>query len=610
MTIEKTICSEGGSTLDLQPEYPQHMRDDEIDLREIFMVLWNGKWTILALVLVAAVAAGIGGRVLLSPTYDAVATLLIMPPTYQTAIEPETLALETYRDLALTPSIATQVIDRLQLTNKDNKPLTADDILRKVSVEVSAPQPKRDETAKSAGILRIEVSWTEPTLARDIANAWADVFMTSTSSIRKSESDGVAQVILKQFGSTEMALKEAERDLLRFRSSNSIPLASQNIELLRVQVGERRKHILNTQTELEMKRHQLATLEKQVNALEHEGEWIGLLTRDVNSFRGDGHPIRNRTKEAIEQVLRSEIALAEFENATRMSMVQRDLDAEMTRLSNYKDRLANLRIDEPRLEARLASLASSLEQQDRKLVMIRSVTTDALWNTLGNQNDETLSLGNLSNLRLMDESVNQNYHYVERLYIDTELELANIPQQIVAYGELVSESTEIISDYESRIRELQREKKAYQDQVNLSRQLYDSLKEQYMSIKQSFTRLQLEVARLEAELQLALPELGKYEDAVALAERELLALRLEEEWLNRNVEALKSTYNALSGRAETARLAELQATGDVRFVSPAVAPRSRSGPNHKLNVAIAIVLGGMIGIGVVFVSNMFAEPTR
>ncbi|NMB47104.1 MAG: capsular biosynthesis protein, partial [Firmicutes bacterium] len=57
-----------------------------------------------------------------------------------------------------------------------------------------------------------------------------------------------------------------------------------------------------------------------------------------------------------------------------------------------------------------------------------------------------------------------------------------------------------------------------------------------------------------------------------------------------------------------ARLAELQATGDVRFISPAVAPRSPSSPNHKLNIAIAIVLAGMIGVGVVFLSNMLRTP--
>ena len=72
-----------------------------------------------------------------------------------------------------------------------------------------------------------------------------------------------------------------------------------------------------------------------------------------------------------------------------------------------------------------------------------------------------------------------------------------------------------------------------------------------------------------------LVEVGEWEAKVASAERELLNLQLEQDWLVRDVDALKRTYSALSDRAENARLAELQATGDVRFVSPAVAPRYR-----------------------------------
>ncbi|NLJ26103.1 MAG: hypothetical protein GX354_11905, partial [Firmicutes bacterium] len=67
--------------MDVQPQF----RDDEIDLREVFVILWRGKWTIIVLMLVAALVAGVGGRLVLTPSYEAVATLLIMPPTYQSA---------------------------------------------------------------------------------------------------------------------------------------------------------------------------------------------------------------------------------------------------------------------------------------------------------------------------------------------------------------------------------------------------------------------------------------------------------------------------------------------------------------------------------------------
>ncbi len=584
---------------------PQPLRDDEIDLREVFMVLWKGKWTIILLVLITALAVGIGGRILLTPSYEAVATLLIMPPTYQSAIEPESLALETYRDLALTPSIATRVVEELNLLNKKGELLTAGEILRRVEVEISAPQVRREEIVQKVGILKIKVSWKDPDIARDIANTWVDVFMENTAHIRKSESDEVAQVILKQFGSTEEALRVVEEELLEFRSSDSLPLLSQQVELLRSQLGERRKYVLQTQRNLEMKRHQLETTETQLRALENDGEWIGLLTQDVERIRDHDHPIRKRTIAALKQVLLSEAALAKFEDTANLSLLQQDLELERARLANYRNKLAGLKAELPNRKVRLQALAASLEEQDEKLVMARSLTTDALWLTLGSDGQP---LDDVTKLRLVDEAINPNYHSVEKMYIDTEMDLKTMPQEIQGYEALVSDSANRIEALESKYRELLLQRRSLQDQVELSRKLYDSLQSQYVTLKQSAAQLGLEVARLEVELELALAELGEFHEIVSSAEKEQLTLQLRQEWLVRNVDALKRTYTVLSDRAENARLAELQATGDVRFISPAVAPRSPSSPNHKLNVAIAVVLAGMVGIGVVFLSNMLKTP--
>ncbi len=150
---------------------------------------------------------------------------------------------------------------------------------------------------------------------------------------------------------------------------------------------------------------------------------------------------------------------------------------------------------------------------------------------------------------------------------------------------------------------------ALQDQIELNRQLYESLRNQYAALKQTEAALELDIRRLEGRLQLAVAEVGEWEAKVAAAERELLNVQLEQDWLVRDVDALRRTYSVLSERAENARLAELQATGDVRFVSPAIAPRNPSGPNHLLNMVIAAMLGGMIGLGVVLIRHMLKEPT-
>lgn len=586
--------------MDVQPQF----RDDEIDLREVFMVLWEGRWIIFLLMLVAALAAGVGGRLFLTPSYEAVATLLIMPPTYQSAIEPEPLPLQTYRALALTPAIASQVVERLELKNAKGDPLTTNDVLGAVEAEVSVPQGTRTDNRQIAGIISIKVSWRDPNTAKEIANTWAAVFMDNTAHIRK-RSDEIAGVILTQFTSTEEALRSSERQLLEFRAAGSIPLVAQQVELLTSQLGERREYVLHLQANLEMKRHQLETLNTQLAALEQDGEWLGLLTRDYSKLRDNGHPVRKRIIEAMQQLQRANAVLKAFEDRANVSILEQELAQEQIRLDAYQNGLAYLKGEGSQQKAQFAALNSALQDQEKTLVISRSLTTDALWTALI-ENEQALD--ELKSLRLLDEIPNANYQQIERLLTSTQVELAALPEKIEAYEKLVEASTERITHLESTLRELGQERQALEDQIAISRQLYDSLKEKYTSLKQKWGELASEVSMLESEVRLATAQLDQHEKAVAEASRELLGLQLEEEWLVRNIDSLKRTHEALSAQAENARLAELQATGDVRFISPAVAPRSPSSPNHKLNVAIAIVLAGMVGIGVVFLRNMFNHP--
>ncbi|NLK08977.1 MAG: hypothetical protein GX316_09830 [Firmicutes bacterium] len=580
---------------------PQSMMEDEIDLRELFLVLWKGKWIIAALVVVAALAAAVGSKMLLTPTYEAVATLLIMPPTYQTSLEPEALPLQTYQALALTPSIAGQVIERLQLKSGKGEPLAAGDVLRAVEVDVLT-QDTRSDSRQAAGIIRIKAAWSEPDIARDIANAWADVFIESTSQIRKSELDEVAQVILNQHGATERMLKDSEKRLIGLHASGSVSLANQQVEVLVDQLGEQRRYTLRTHSELDIKRNQLEALTNQLTAVEHEGEWLGFSLERLSGHDLNGIPARQQIIEAANQLVRARDTLVDFDNQSQMSLVEQELKSEQTQLSNYRSNLSKLKARLPEEKARYVALESRLLMEDEKLLMSRSLTTDALWNALGT---DLGTVEKLAGLRLIDETVNPIYLQIAELLTEAKINLEAIPNQIKAYEEMIGISNNRLIDLESQLRTLQQERMVLEEQLNFSTRLYDSLKEQYLSMREKWMQLAGEVAMLELEVERGTEELGQQEAAVAIAENRLLELELEESELVRNIESLQRTHRVLSEQTESARLAELQATGDVRFVSEAVAPRSPSGPNHKMNVAVTVVLAGMIGVGAVFIINMF-----
>ncbi len=580
-----------------QPEY------EEIDLKELIQVLWNGKWIILSFVLLAMTGAWVVGHLMLEPTYEATATLLIMPPSYQTSIEPEPLALDTYRDLALTPSSAETVVRKLGMVGDEGEPVSPESILRNSSISFTTTEVPRGEKRQS-GVLRLKVTWSDPNEAQQIANALAELLMESAASIRKSESDEVARVIVRQFESTHRALEEAENRLLAFEKGAQIPLVRQRVEAKRAQLGEHRKYVFDLETQLEVKAHQLRSIQRQLEGLESAGQWVGVRTR------GDKVASNNETLERVEvlrarkRLVEAEQALDMFENTAGLSLLRQELAAAQRKVDEYWGQLAKLRSIEPELTDETATLRSTLESQDDKITLSQSMTEDALWNVLISDSRLVESLGNV---RLHSELPNPNYEYVEKRLIDAQTKLSLLPTQTEVYETLLEDSRSSVAELESTLRDLERQHQALTEELQVARKLYDSHLTQYSSLKEEHASLLLETQRLRLELDGARQTLIGYEKEAAEEEERLLDAQVEQQRLTREVDAIKQTYILLAQQAETARISELQATGDVRFISPAAVPAVPSGPNHKLNVAIAGLVAAMIGVGTVLLVNMLRE---
>jgi capsular polysaccharide biosynthesis protein len=91
----------------------------EIDLREYIRTLWKNKWIIIILVIISVLAAGLYSKYITKPKYQARATLLILPSTYKTSLELDTLPINTYRSLAVTDSIKNKIIEEVDLRDEE-----------------------------------------------------------------------------------------------------------------------------------------------------------------------------------------------------------------------------------------------------------------------------------------------------------------------------------------------------------------------------------------------------------------------------------------------------------------------------------------------------------
>jgi succinoglycan biosynthesis transport protein ExoP len=146
---------------------------DEISLREIIEVVWNGKWIILFVTIFALVTSGIVSFFVLDPVYEARSTVMINNPESD-----KQLSLQAYKEQVANHAIMSRTISDLNLHDQD---ITISRLRDKINAEI----------VKDTNLIRITVSDNDPTLAANITNAVTNEFVAfmSTQSIAQLKKD-------------------------------------------------------------------------------------------------------------------------------------------------------------------------------------------------------------------------------------------------------------------------------------------------------------------------------------------------------------------------------------------------------------------------------------
>jgi len=83
----------------------------------------------------------------------------------------------------------------------------------------------------------------------------------------------------------------------------------------------------------------------------------------------------------------------------------------------------------------------------------------------------------------------------------------------------------------------------------------------------------------------------------------LVEVQAELERLDREISVLKSSYTSLAGKLQEARIAKAETAEPIRVVEAPVVPERPIGPNKKMNVAVAGVLGLFVGVLLAFFAH-------
>jgi len=220
--------------------------EQEIDIRELIEVILRGKVIIAGITILAILIAGTLSFFVMSPTYEATATLMVSPlspkklnveedSAYQALLDslsryPQ-LTMETYRAEVKNPVILKELISDMKL---DLEKYTISSLAKAISVEA----------VQDTNLVRIKVKNTDPALASNISNKLSQKFVAFISKTTKEQLGKSAEFIKQQLDQEKINLDAATTDLKEFLAK------PRGVSELRQEIDSKITQVTNFKTQL------------------------------------------------------------------------------------------------------------------------------------------------------------------------------------------------------------------------------------------------------------------------------------------------------------------------------------------------------------------------
>ena len=204
---------------------------DETSLMDYLKVLWKWKKLIIGGTLLCMILAAIIS-LLMPKVYRATALLLITDPKISGNGGVRLPSIETYVGIIKSQTVAKEVLKKFSL-DKPPHNLTFEDLIDGM---ISATP------IKGTNLIRIEVEYTDPEKARDIANMVAVSAVELNKALNEDEAVKSRDFLKTQLDEASQALAKAEQELLAFKETAGIAKLRKDIEILleekrRIEIG-------------------------------------------------------------------------------------------------------------------------------------------------------------------------------------------------------------------------------------------------------------------------------------------------------------------------------------------------------------------------------------
>lgn len=226
---------------------------EEVSLRELIEVLLKWKWLIAILTIVAVLTSGVLSFFVLTPTYEARATLWVNLPKLKIRDEAATsltaiveslaqnwqMSMESYKFIARNPVVLNQVMDKLRL---DPEKYDVESLQKAITIE----------TPKDTNLLRVIVRSSDPKLAQQLATTVAEEFVAFVNSENRKLLSTSTEVLKAQVTKEEQEFNAAIDRYKQFLSQpRGVAEIQQEIDAKTKLLTDFKSRLVTNQVELE-----------------------------------------------------------------------------------------------------------------------------------------------------------------------------------------------------------------------------------------------------------------------------------------------------------------------------------------------------------------------
>ena len=443
------------------------IQEEEIDLREYINVLLKRKGTIILIFLIAVITAALVSYFYLKPVYQASTILMISKPKYQVELEPKIqtqftpeVSLETYESLIKNREIEEEVIKKLNLDQPPYK-LTPENLQGMISIEL----------LKNTNLIKMNLQSGEPKLAKDIANAWASLFVEKNKDLYLHESKEAQGFIDAQLKISQQNLSKIEEEIRKFNETNNIDAMDKEItvKLDKIMANESRLADVKISAEsdkakMEEIRSQMASQEKLISSsnidrltegikfsearkfidaqLKASQENLTKIEEEIREFNETNHIVAmdKEITEKLNKIIGNESRLVDIKTTTKkeeanMSRIFQQLLQK--RVECYQSKKADLEFSIFKEKINLSQIQKQLEEQDKIITLSKSIVNDQFYKQLIEKISESDSIA-LNELKLDSEELNPLFIGLKNQLNGTILSLGNKEAENLKLTEIIT----------------------------------------------------------------------------------------------------------------------------------------------------------------------------